>query len=258
MGIFPLGGFTVVLVVPQGYNAPSIYVNKYLFFQFLSRLLVNMGTSDEKVKVKLRPDGERGLFAIRDIKEGEYICLMPIDYVLLGDDWYTINDDYNIIDFRYGILCKIKKDGSTDYESFVSFLQNRKKKCKSFFGSLFEDIFGRHVNIIGVSNSNKVENEFIGHMINDYIDMSLVSSNIYNVLSRQYSNVDISCKLKLFEDRLGLVIVASRDIKMGEELYMNYGSEYWKAYSDNKDTKHTVKITNIRKLITTDDIESCS
>ena len=185
-----------------------------------------------KVEVRLRSDNERGLFAIEDIKKGELICILPIDYFQLDSKWYATDETFltDKVDFRYGILCEFKTDPvKTELQNLLLFLDDQYCKCclNSFRFKVTE--------IIGVSNPRVLEDKFIGHMINHYVDMSFLSESKYEKMSKEFCNVKVSSKLKLFEyngkKKLGLEIKALKDIEKGKELYLSYGSNYWKKYS---------------------------
>lgn len=207
-----------------------------------------------KIEIRLRADNERGLFAIENIKKGEFICVLPIDYFQLDDIWYGIGDLFNVIrtnddtnlhniiekiDFRYGILCNLRNNQSKNqFENFILFLKKSKQyKCNVI--NKISKIIYKTSTIIGVSNPCKLDDIFIGHIINDYVDMSFLTENKYKKLSDDFCNVRVLPKLKIFtytkdgtiKKRPGLKIKALRDIEKGEELYLSYGSEYWKKYS---------------------------
>jgi len=194
-----------------------------------------------KVEIRLRADNERGLFAIDNIKKNEFICILPIDYIQLDNKWYVFNGRFlnTKIDFRYGILCEIEQNGVNEYET----IRNLALSKKSLNSNKLE--------IIGVSNDKETEENFIGHMINDYVDMSFLSENKYEKMSKEFSNVKVLPKLELFSlplhpvyhsrGRLGLRIIATKDIVKGKELYLSYGSEYWKKYS-RKEKKYIFQI----------------
>jgi hypothetical protein len=113
-----------------------------------------------KVQVKIRQDNERGLFATEDIRKGEFVCILPIDYFQLDSNWYTIFEQNNKINFRYGITCELMQNG-TEYESFSSFF--RDKNCKCCLGALTS----KTIEVIGVSNPDSLDSNFVGHMINE-------------------------------------------------------------------------------------------
>jgi len=199
-----------------------------------------------KVEVKIRSDGERGLFAVRDIKKGEFICIMPIDYFQIDDKWYVTKEQTNRIDFRYGILCEVQKDK----------ILNLGSGGKWYSWGNINNISGllsdcETTEIIGVSNSEVVVGDFVGHMINDYVDMSFLTEKRYEKLSKDFSNVNVSSKLRLFGEndqrRFGLKIKASKDIKKGNELYLSYGVKYWKKYSGKEQFIHSIRLS-IRQL----------
>ncbi len=194
-----------------------------------------------KVEIRVRADKERGIFATEQIKKGEFICILPIDYFRLDDKWYVINEKYlhNKVDFRYGILCEIDKNGANEYQTFL--LMN-KKVC--IFKSLNPT---NKLKIIGVSNHVETLDNFIGHMINDYVDMSFLNEKNYEKMSKEFSNVSVSSRLELFNKRPGLKISATKDIEKGKELYLSYGSEYWKKYSGKEKFVYDVKLSVIHK-----------
>ena len=195
-----------------------------------------------KVEIKIRKDNERGLFAIDDIKKGEIVCILPIDYFQLDENWYSTVKQTNKVNFRYGIICEIRQKGNTQYESFTSFLNDKDRHI-----SLFCSCFLGYTKLIGVSNPDTTDDVFIGHMINDYVDMSFLSEQDYQKISTEFSNVKVSSKLKIFKDsiankRLGLQIKATRDIKKGNELFLSYGPEYWKKYSKKEPFIYVIKL----------------
>jgi hypothetical protein len=196
-----------------------------------------------KVQVKIRQDNERGLFAIEDIRKGEVVCILPIDYFQLDSNWYSTYEQDHKINFRYGIVCEIiASGGMTQYESFSSFFKDKKEKC--CFNST------KTIEIIGVSNPDNLNDNFVGHMINDYVDMSFLSEKNYEKMSTEFSNVKVSPNLKIFtsstnKKRLGLKIRSTKDIKKDSELYLSYGSDYWKKYSGKERFVYSIKLSVI-------------
>jgi len=188
-----------------------------------------------KVEIRYREDNERGVFATEYIKKGEYLCILPIDYFKLDEKWYTLKPQTNKVSFKYGIVCDMISSSmsSKQMDQFISFMNS--KQIPSY-------ILGIRTKISGISNYNVVEDEFIGHMLNDYVDMSFLSDSKYTKVSKEHENVKVNTYLELFNHnetkRLGLKIYASKNIKKDEELYFTYGYEYWNNYSDivGKDT----------------------
>lgn len=189
-----------------------------------------------KVEIKIRQDNERGLFACDNIKKGEFVCILPIDYFKLDDKWYVTSQEINRINLRYGIRCEISKTCDSEYDSFLSFYNSKKMNCLNV---------KKYIEIIGVSNPDTIDDNFVGHMINDYVDMSFLSQNNYEKMSREFANVRVKSKLIRFENRLGLKIIATKNIRKGSELYMSYGSDYWKKYSKKERFVYTIEINNL-------------
>ncbi len=184
-----------------------------------------------KVEIRIREDNERGLFATEYIKKGEFVCILPIDFFQLDKKWYVMDKRYlhNKIDFRYGILCEMNKTEINEFQTFISMLTNKKWKCVLM--TLKQQ---SKLEIICVSNSEEMIGNFIGHMINDYVDMTFLNEKNYEIVSKEFSNVKASSKLEIFDKRIGIKITATKDIEKGKELYLSYGSDDWKKYS-NKD-----------------------
>ncbi len=205
-----------------------------------------------KVEVKRRSDNERGLFATQDIKKNEFVCVLPIDYFQLDDKWYTIEKNEKLnpravikLNLRYGIIFDIP---TKDYKfnQLHNFNEFVKKNYTSFFTSCF---LKQRTELIGVSNENRLDDKFIGHMINDYVNMSFLTEGKYEVLSRDYSNVVVSSEVKIFEfdgkSRLGLDVVATKNITKNQEIFLTYGINYWKKYSGNRKFIHKVRIITV-------------
>jgi len=174
--------------------------------------------------------GERGLFASTNIKRGEYVCALPIDYLKISSKWYSLNPkDTGPINFRYGIQCDLVVPQSDKNVSvlgtFVNFLTSPRIITRSSL----------RIGLSGVSNPNRLEHDFLGHMMNDYVDMSLLDKHRYEQLSLPHENVEVDGDLEIFNSptglRLGLRVVAKRNIRRGEELFFSYGVDYWKNYS---------------------------
>ena len=84
-----------------------------------------------------------------------------------------------------------------------------------------------------ISNFNRIEGNFIGHMINDYVDMSFLDQNKYLQLSTAHENVTVDSKIHMYEFKsLGLRIHASKNIRKDSELFFMYGVTYWEKYSN--------------------------
>jgi hypothetical protein len=69
-------------------------------------------------------------------------------------------------------------------------------------------------------------------------------------MSNEFSNVRVSSKLRIFKDssdkkRLGLKVISTKDIKKNSELYLSYGSDYWKKYSGKERFVYVVKLNII-------------
>ena len=174
------------------------------------------------VEIKQDSRGERGLFATKDIPKGKFICNLPIDYLKVGNKWFSSENVNNgPVNFRYGIYCDLPiNKNRTIKKNLQMLINNEDNKANSV------------KELIGVSNPDRTEGYFIGHMINDSVSMSILDRDTYNKISEKRENVKISPVLELFGNRLGLKVTAKKRIKKGNELYFNYGEDYWKNYSN--------------------------
>lgn len=189
------------------------------------------------VEIKTDSQGERGLFATENISKGKHICYLPIDYLKLNEKWFTTNEkNKGPVNFRYGIHCDFQIiDKNINLEKNLRLLLENKKSNKT-------------IEICGVSNHKIIKFPFVGHMINDSVNMSILSSNLYKRISERYENVDIGNIINYISNTTCLKIIAKKDIKKGAELYFNYGIEYWKNYSNknNYEINPEIKIISVR------------
>lgn len=182
-----------------------------------------------KVEIRVGHIYERGLFAIEPIKKNEFICFLPLDYIQLDGAWYVFDNEYNYpykVNFRYGITCDLISNNDNEHDSLLYTINEKRCKCLQFFK--------KSVQVIGVSDPGRTDGLFVGHIINDFVDMSFVNNINYDKMSKEFSNVTVESKPVMYKGRLGLRVIASKDIKKDDELYLSYGQEYWKKYSGSK------------------------
>jgi len=68
----------------------------------------------------------------------------------------------------------------------------------------------------------------MGHFINDgaKTNSSSKSDDIYIIISKNKQN----CKFYCFKE-LHVAIIATKDINLGDELFIPYGTHYWHGYN---------------------------
>ncbi len=153
-----------------------------------------LGLKLNLAQVKKSNTHGNGVFATQNIKCGDVITLYPFHVI--------INTDHNHFTFAEGIT-------QVPYEKFAKYIY------RSSTG----------VDIGGLSHIYD-NNTFIGHIIND-------GCNLKNS-SKYYKNNEAKINCAFFEilDPNGqcvlVSIVATKDIQMGEELFIQYGHNYWK------------------------------
>lgn len=208
-----------------------------------------------KVSVKKRSEKEKGLFATDDIKKGEYICVIPIDYIKLDSQWYVLENQSTKLNFKYTTKCnlinKCTEIDTTDFEIFCMCLSNHSKISNCEY--LYRIITNNNIReVVGVSNPEKSDDEFIGHIINDFVDMTFLADTKYKQLSELHQNVKINHNLEIFEHlgkkRLGLRVCASKNIKKDDEIFYSYGTRYWGKYSDSNTQNVTLNLIGIPML----------
>lgn len=93
--------------------------------------------------------------------------------------------------------------------------------------------------IIGEKTFNNDPN-YLGHLINDSAKSNSTeeSDKIYTVISSKKAN----CKFYNLDGGLHVAIIATKDIKKGEELFVTYGAPYWNFHNENMRDELEVKI----------------
>ena len=149
-----------------------------------------------------------GVFATRDIKKLELITLYPADIVKPYPDGRGTKGGL----VKYGIY-------NSNFISEKYHVTDRDDlRLKLLHHYDFE--LSPKVSIIG--NPKIIDNPaYLGHMINDNCNNGKDAEEYSNSL--QNSNV----VAKPIYDAKYITVIASRDIKCGEELFLSYGFKYW-------------------------------
>lgn len=162
-----------------------------------------------KVEVKPSQGKGNGVFAIKKIKKGEVIC------------WYD------------GILCKILND---DWDNIVPAL---------ITGRIGYNQNTRRNEVIA-GTTKEFRKGGVGSLINDYSTSNDVNEIRKNLYEKKY-NCDREIKFDENGNFKSYMVIAERNIDIGEELYVYYGEMYWtdidKKWGD-EDIKNIVKEQN--------------
>ena len=147
----------------------------------------------------------KGVFATRDIAEGEVVTIYPCHEML-----WRPHGEPNWVACNGGSVCP-----DANYASSV-------------------DIFGGHMGAVG-DPAKTDDPRYLGHMINEGVKITrLAHAAIYATLGRRRWNVCVDDidgieTLQAFNKGFdyNLYVRSIRDIKKDEELFTAYGPEYW-------------------------------
>lgn len=151
------------------------------------------------VEVKESPIHGRGVFATRDIKRGEAVCLYPADYVMLnynGEVYTTKDNDMKDFDMDYAFSWYYKNQ-------LIHIIGNKTKYTPLLCGHLVNDARLNMKELTYKKGDEKM-------LLNELIKYGYADSNV-----------------KLEKSKYVAYLRACKDIKKGEELLTSYGFSYW-------------------------------
>ena len=92
-------------------------------------------------------------------------------------------------------------------------------------------IIDKNFAVIGDSNF-KSDTNYLGHLIKDgaKTDLTAKANEIYLVVSKLKAN----CQFRLTKANLHIAIIATKDIKAGDKLFIHHGLDYWKLVNVKK------------------------
>ena len=167
----------------------------------------------DKVELKKSLIHGLGVFAKQNINKGELITFYPGDFVE-----YTPNED-------------------SDLPNHLTILY-RSQRFENKFGEVTDSKFrnndyGFELNsfysIIGCNHFTDDPN-YLGHFINDGAKTN--STEKQNEIYLKISNLKRNCKFHILKD-LHVAIIATKNINIGEELFIRYGLSYWDWFNRN-------------------------
>lgn len=178
--------------------------------------------SDRAIVMKSEISG-LGVFAKKNISKQDIITFYPAHYVIVPDG---VNENGNII-----VRAKLSEAViSRGYTFDIKFYDSYSTKINSYYS---------------IAGDPRIHNRggFIGHMCNDGGMYHLTEKNDeakheYNTMKENICNADIV--VKPYINELAAAIIASRDIKSGEEILVPYGYKYWIEHNKRK-TKNQQK-----------------
>lgn len=172
---------------------------------FLDNVYINTSTQGEG----------RGVFAKKNIKQGNIITFYPADAIKITPS----NVD------------KLKETGKLNAKSYGYVDGQQLPSDLSIVNSdnleLFNNYYYKINNTFGIIGHPVMANDmsFVGHIINDGAKCSKIEHiELYTNISKSKQN----CEYVLVE-KCTVAMVATRDISENEEIFAHYGSEFWLA-----------------------------
>lgn len=153
-----------------------------------------------KVEARPSPVHGTGVFAVRDIKQGELVTLYPGDAVMkvVGSGAQAAVSD------KLAKFCGESVD-------MVKLLEG----LRPYRFNVTETIA-----VLGFPKFDK-DPAYLGHLVND--GAATTDEETYAAATAKAMN----CRYHVCAKKGHVAIVATRDVKEGEELFASYGSAYW-------------------------------
>jgi SET domain-containing protein len=186
----------------------------YIDYSKMENLSNNLPFELNKVELKKSNTHGIGVFAKQNILCGELITFYPGDIVE-----YNPNEDRHIPGHITCIIKSKRLEEQSNNQSYYDLMSN----------DYAFDINTKYT-IIG-NPSFKDDPNYMGHFINDGAksNSTLKSNDIYYKISKLKEN----CDFYSLKD-LHIAIIATKNINIGEELFIHYGIEYWQTHNKNK------------------------
>lgn len=170
----------------------------------------------DKVELKKSLIHGLGVFAKQNINKGELITFYPGDFVE-----YTPNEDRHLSHQVKAIF------RSERFENKFGALTDSKYRNNDYAFDL-----NSFYCIIGCNYFTDDPN-YLGHFINDGAKTN--STEKQNEIYLKISNLKRNCKFHILKD-LHVAIIATKNINIGEELFIRYGLGYWNCLN-NRNSK---------------------
>jgi len=168
----------------------------------------------DKVELKNSLIHGLGVFAKQNINKGELITFYPGDFVE-----YTPNEDSHLPN-HFTILYRSQR-----FENKFGEVSDSKYRDNDYAFEV-NSFYG----IIGCNHFTDDPN-YLGHFINDGAKTN--STEKSNEIYLQISNLKRNCQFHILKD-LHVAIVATKNINIGEELFITYGLNYWHSFNNKK------------------------
>lgn len=192
------------------YNNNDYVIDKCKL-KFLSQIF---SFAFDKVELKKSLIHGLGVFAKQNINKDEIITFYPGDFVE-----YHPNEDSHLPNH--------------------STILYRSHRFENKFGEVTDLKFRNHDYCFGLNSFYSIigcnhftdDPNYLGHFINDGAKTN--STEKSNEIYLQISNLKKNCQFKTLKD-LHVAIVATKNINIGEELFITYGLNYWHSFNNKK------------------------
>ena len=223
-------------------DALITFFEKHLFGDWVNRKLVvqwfhlNSQLEDDSAPTEIKNSqfGE-GLFATRDIKQGELISYYPMDWVSdsrlcppQGDDKpYSLSHQKWICSQNAGII-----GYGNDYDKQGN-PQRIIKELRESEGRMTHRINDYGFSFSGDDGSVHIWGDPLAKQPNSWFRGCMINDGAYFVgqtpegYRKEFMKMTVNDKDSKCNTRLSTRMIASRDIKKGEEIFTVYGEQYW-------------------------------
>ncbi|KAG5186591.1 hypothetical protein JKP88DRAFT_135917, partial [Tribonema minus] len=151
-----------------------------------------------------------GVFAKRDIKEGEFVTFYPCDAFYVGDPVHS------------GSTAAIRFDDRMSSE-----------KCEELMKSSAYTLGSCGIGRMFIGDPDVTDDKwFLGHMINDGVAITqrcedmVTQCVVYTRASRARANVE-AVYLSVGRQLCVVAMCANKDVRLGEEVLYSYDFPYW-------------------------------
>ena len=192
-------------------------------------------------RVRLAPSGiagaGQGVFATRDIREGEIVCYYPCHIRRIacrngfrGWDFCVASNDACQNPLTKAESENIAYATAAEHTRFIAVCDEIKQRCRDYAMTVFRS--PKYDLDVWSDPAVPVQNKYLGAFLNDAGFQAGVSKSQYLSRDTEHNNCLFSSPIKVITHpdgghNLPIQIFASRDIPAGAECLLPYGYGYW-------------------------------
>lgn len=176
-------------------------------------------------------DAGNGVFANRDIEDGELITLYPGDAVLVQDSTASDDDDENDDDDAKNAAAP--PPVGIMFGNHVPTSNRDTNRVTNHEARSYEMEINKYTSIVADPLVQNVENHaYMGHICNDGAAITQQFDEESRALYTTATEKACNAKHVVMEgSHMGTI--STRDIRKGEEIFVSYGPGYWLSRSDS-------------------------